>query len=277
MFSKTHSVQKNQQQDQQMNQNQLVRKSRPRNSKGKPRGFKCGGKNGTDYPTSTNVVLPKQPYEEKQRKDQFFEDKFEELGIEDKKDQIDYRKNFEFLEQFSDKAKDEFCTNYIGRLQDKGYENCFVDTELVHEINLPGCKHSILAVPIWCEIPMTIVKKMLPEAAKKVKESPIPIIQPIIAQIRNEKKEEEDSEDNDSNNDNDDDFILSNEIINSSDISSSDEDSDSEKPEKRKSTRRMLPKRHYRKNEFDDSDDDTDDDTDDVVQEIRLDQRMEHF
>lgn len=110
MFSKTHTVQKNHQQQE---QNQQIRKSRPRNSKGKPKGLKCGGKNGTDGLILTNVVLPKQPYEEEQRKNQFFTEKFEELKIKNKKDQTKYLKDFEFcskglkiLGQFSDAAKD---------------------------------------------------------------------------------------------------------------------------------------------------------------------------
>lgn len=124
MFSKIHSVHKNQQQQE---QTQLIRRNRPRNSKGKPRGLKCGGKNGTDGPFLNNVVLPKRPFDEEQRLNQFFAEKFEELGIEDKKDQIKYRKDFGFLGQFSDAAKDEFCSTYLGKLQDKGYVNCFIN------------------------------------------------------------------------------------------------------------------------------------------------------
>lgn len=269
MFSKTHYAEKNQQ------ETQMIHKTRPRNSKGKPRGLKCGGKSGTDGPISSNVVVPKQSFDEEIKINQFYEQKFYELGIEDENDKIKYRKDFEFFKQFSDATKDEFCSTYLSKLQDKGYENCFIDTYGCHEIKLPNCDHTILAVPIWCEIPMSKVKKMLPEAEKKINSSRIPILNSVLSNIDKQKAKEEEEEkkeeENEEDNDNDDEFILFNEQIDSSDISSSDEDSYSDQSNKKKKRITLLPKRSHKK--FDDDTDNTDDD----VQEIRLDQRMEHF
>lgn len=80
-------------------------------------------------------MLPKKPYEEEQKRNQIFSEKFEELSITKKEDQKKYREDFEFLDKFSDEAKDEFCASYLRELEDKVYNNCFIYTYNCHIFN----------------------------------------------------------------------------------------------------------------------------------------------